>query len=209
MKRRQLRSAIKSISKLPDGQIPGRELLSQLISGWGNDGFAANLDYLEEVAKQSLDNKGPILECGSGASTILLGILSMRRQIPVWSLENSPEWRISVSEVLEANGISGVRICSSPLIEYGEFDWYAPPLAEMPNEFSLVICDGPPGATKGGRYGLLPVMNSRLPVGSTILLDDAGRSDEAEIIRRWESEAAFATQLVSAPGGTFAVMRRR
>jgi hypothetical protein len=209
VRRRQLRTAIKSIRKLPDGEVPSRELLSQLISGWGNDGYAANLDYLEEVAKRSLSCEGPILECGSGASTILLGILSARRQHAVWSLEHSPEWRMRVSEVLEKNGISGARVCSSPLIEYGEFAWYDPPLAEMPKEFSLVICDGPPGSTKGGRYGLLPVMDNRLPVGSTILLDDAGRSDESEIIRRWESEAPFVTQVVSAPGGTFAVMRRR
>jgi hypothetical protein len=207
--RRQLREAIKSIRQLPDGQVPGRELLSQLIQGWSNEGFAANLDYLEEIAKQSLNSDGPILECGSGASTILLGILSARRHIMVWSLENSPEWGLRVSEVLETNGISGVRVCSSPLVEYGEFVWYDPPLAEMPKEFSLVICDGPPGSTRGGRYGLLPVMQDRLPTGSTILLDDAGRSDEAEIIRRWENEASFATQIVSASGGTYAVMRRR
>ena len=207
--RRQLREAIKSIRQLPDGQVPSRELLSQLIKGWSNEGFAANLDYLEEIAKQSLNSDGPILECGSGASTILLGILSARRHIMVWSLENSPEWGLRVSEVLETNGISGVRVCSSPLIEYGEFVWYDPPLAEMPKEFSLVICDGPPGSTRGGRYGLLPVMQDRLPIGSTILLDDAGRSDEAEIIRRWENEASFATQIVSASGGTYAVMRRR
>src|SRR5690349_20751228 len=83
VKRRQLRTAIKNIRKLPAGQVPSRELLSQLISGWGNDGYAANLDYLEEVAKQSLSCDGPILECGSGASTILLGILSARRQLAV------------------------------------------------------------------------------------------------------------------------------
>ncbi len=207
--RRQLRAAIKSIRNLPDGEVPSRNLLSQLISGWGNDGYAANLDYLEEVAKRSLESKGPILECGSGASTILLGILAAQRQLPVWSLEHSSEWRILVSETLKSNGISGVRLCSSPLVEYKEFVWYDPPLAEMPEEFSLVICDGPPGSTKGGRYGLLPVMVERLPVGSTILLDDAGRSDEAEIIRRWESETNFTTEVVTAPGGTFAVMQRR
>lgn len=208
MMRRQLRAAIKNIRKLPAGQVPSRELLSQLIAGWGNDGYAANLDYLEEVAKQSLNSKGPILECGSGASTILLGILAAQKQLPVWSLENSAEWRTLVSDTLNANGISGINVCSSPLIDYGEFVWYDPPLAEMPKEFSLVICDGPPGSTKGGRYGLLPVMIDRLPLGSTVLLDDAGRDDEAAIIRRWESEAKFSTKLVKAPGGTFAVMQR-
>lgn len=29
-------------------------------------------------------------------------------------------------------------------------------------KFSLIICDGPPGGTKGGRSGLVPVMRSKL-----------------------------------------------
>jgi len=52
----------------------------------------------------------------------------------------------------------------------------------------MVICDGPPGATKGGRYGLVPVMKDRLRTGSFILLDDAAREQEQEIARRWMSE---------------------
>ncbi len=206
---RRLRGAIRKIRRLPEGEVPNRDLLSELLTGWSNDGFQANLDYFEEVAKRSIQSTGPILECGSGATTILMGVLSARRQIEVWSLEHYPEWKARVSDVLARNQISGVHVCSVPLVGYGEFDWYDPPLAEMPKEFSLVICDGPPWSTKGGRYGLVPVMGDRLPAGSTILLDDAGRTDEVQTIKRWESNVAFDTQLISAAGGTFAVMQRR
>jgi hypothetical protein len=207
--RRQLRHATRMIAHLPDGQIPGHQLLSELIWGWGNEGYAANLEYLEQVAKSSLSAKGPILECGTGASTILLGSLCARKQIEVWSLEHSPEWRKQVIDTLKRNSISTVHVCASPLVEYGEFVWYDPPLTQMPQEFSLVVCDGPPGTTKGGRYGLLPVMGERLRPGSTILLDDAGRSGEMELIKRWESEVGFETDIVQSQGGAFAVMRRR
>ena len=206
--RRQLRNAVKAIDKLPDGQIPNRQQLSKLIAGWSNEGFAANLEYLEAVAKNSLKTQGPILECGSGATTILLGILCGKRNIEVWSLEHSHEWRERVTEALKENGISGMHVCSSSLKEYGEFVWYDPPLAQMPKEFSLVICDGPPGTTKGGRYGLLPVMGSRLPPGSYILLDDAGRPGEVELIKRWEKEAGFKTDFIKTQDSDYAVMRR-
>lgn len=207
--RRQLRAAIEKMRKLSDGEVPSRQLLSELITAWSNEGYAANLDYLEEVATRAVSTKGPILECGSGVTTILLGILSAQRKAEVWSLEHFPEWRTRVTDVLTYNNIKGVRICSSPLVEYGEFVWYDPPFAEMPKVFSLVVCDGPPGATKGGRYGLLPVMGSRLPAGSIILLDDAGRPAEMEMIERWQSESAFETQVVHSEGGKFALMRRR
>ena len=206
--RRRLRDAIQMIRNLPDGEVPSRQLLSEMMEGWGNEGFAANLEYLEAVAQYSLRTQGPVLECGSGATTLLLGLLCAKRKIEVWSLEHYPEWRDRVSSTLKRNGISGVHVCSSPLVEYGEFVWYDPPLAQMPKEFTLVICDGPPGSTKGGRYGLLPVMGARLPVGTTILLDDAGRPDEAELIKRWEREAGFETNMVSSQGGEFALMRR-
>lgn len=206
--RRQLSRAVKAIGKLPEGQIPNRHQLLQLISGWSNEGYAANLGYLEAVAKSSVMTQGPILECGSGATTILLGILCARRNIEVWSLENSLEWKDRVTKALEHNRISGVRVCASPLVEYGEFVWYDPPLAQMPKEFSLVVCDGPPGTTRGGRYGLIPVMGSRLPPGSTILLDDAGRPGELELIKEWENEAGFETNLIKSQGCEYAVMRR-
>jgi len=207
--RRQLRRAIEKIRRLPQGVVPDRALLSELIVGWGNEGYAANLDYLEEIAKRAVSADGPILECGSGATTILLGVLCASRQIEVWSLEHSNEWRARIVELLERSGITGSRVCSAPLVEHGEFDWYDPPLAKMPKSFSLVICDGPPGSTKGGRYGLLPIMNDRLPRGSYVLVDDASRPAESEMVERWEREFQFETQVVDAAGGKFAVMRRR
>ena len=58
----------------------------------------------------------------------------------------------------------------------------------MPRSFSLVICDGPPSRTLGGRYGLVPVMRTRLKAGCVILLDDAEREHERQIARLWQTE---------------------
>ena len=52
----------------------------------------------------------------------------------------------------------------------------------------MVICDGPPSTTRGGRYGMGSVLRGRLPSGATILLDDASRSDETRIAAQWVSE---------------------
>jgi hypothetical protein len=206
--RHQLRQAVRKIERLLPGQLPSRKLLAELIAGWSNDGFVANLEYLNTVAERALDTQGPILECGSGVTTILLGLLCGQRKIDVWSLEHFPQWQRRVSDVIEANRISGVRICAAPLIEYGEFVWYDSPLDQMPDEFSLVICDGPPGTTKGGRYGLLPIMDQRLPRGARVLLDDANRPGEMELIRRWEEEFGFETELIASQDHKFALMRR-
>ena len=205
--RRRLNSAIREIGSLAAGRLPSRALLGSLIEGWSNDGYVANIDYLEEVARRTIETRGSILECGSGVTTILMGTLCAKLKTRVWSLENSAEWRKRIMKVLSTNGVSSAHICYAPLSDYGDYSWYDPPLADLPNEFSLVICDGPPGATKGGRYGLLPVMRERFHEGTTVLLDDAGRPGEIDLIRRWESEERFESNITDRAGHVFAVMR--
>jgi len=207
-RRRQLNRAISRIAGLGKDELPSRDLLSELIIGWDNEGYVANLDYLEEVARSSIQTNGNILECGSGVTTVLLGLLCARRKIQVWSLEHSSEWQERIAEALETNGISDTHVCFSPLIEYDRFTWYNPPLTQMPKEFSLVVCDGPPGTTRGGRFGLLPVMIDRLTEECVVLLDDAGRPGELELIKRWEAEYDFRTTRIDRSNHSFAMIRR-
>jgi len=203
---RTFRRAVAGISKLAPGEGPSRQLLNDLIVSWGNEGFAARLDYLEEVARQAASVSGPILECGSGLTTVLMGLLAGRRGVETWSLEHFPDWRTRVMSTVARFQIPNVHICLSPLREYGEFDWYFAPLEQMPGEFDLVICDGPPGNTKGGRYGLWPVIGDRLSSRAVILLDDADRPGEAEVLQRWATQANL--KIASASDGTFAVITR-
>ena len=156
------------------------------------------MDYLEEVSHQAVKAPGPSLECGSGLTTIMVGLLAGRRGIDTWSLEHCPEWRARVRQALQQFDIPNVQVCLAPLQSLSDFDWYDAPLAEMPSEFRLVICDGPPGSTTGGRYGLLPLMRDRLPEGSVILLDDAARAgDHCQLdwILGSESQAQLASLL--------------
>ena len=60
--------------------------------------------------------------------------------------------------------------------------------ANFLRRISLVICDGPPSSTRGGRFGLVPVLRENLAPGFRILLDDARRPGEREVLRRWASE---------------------
>jgi predicted O-methyltransferase YrrM len=198
--------AIRQLTFLPVGQLPSRQLLVDLQAGWGNESFAARTDYLEEVVTRASNTGGPILECGTGLTTILLGCLAGRRGIETWSLEHLPEWHTQMTKTLRRYGIPHTHVCFAPLHDYNGFYWYDPPLATLPKGFDLVICDGPPGTTPGNRYGLMPVLGERLAAGSLILLDDADRPGEAEVLRSWASEADLTVRLRELPTGTFAVL---
>ncbi len=164
-------------------------LWTDAIFGWGNERWSAEARYLSEVVRASEKSKGPILECGSGLTTLLMGEVAARRGIQLHSLEHDADWHARVSQALEHFGLERVvTVHLSPLREFGPFDWYDAPLASMPNDFSLVICDGPPGATRGGRSGMLPVMHEKLGKSFSILLDDANRPAEGQLVQDWTRE---------------------
>lgn len=206
---RTFRRAVAEVMSLEPGRVPSRETLGRLLTGWDNDGMAADLDYVEEVARMATETEGPVLECGSGLTTVILGLLAGRRGVSTWSMEHHPEWQARVAGILQQHNIPGVNVCLAPLKDYGQFSWYELPATGLPDKFRLVICDGPPESTPGGRYGLVPVIGSRLAVGAQILLDDANRPSESEALRRWAAETGASVSLREMPTGSFALVTCR
>lgn len=202
-----LGAAVRWFRQLGERELPSAEMLSHLERGWDEDGFRATGGYLEEVAKRALETDGPILEIGSGLTTVLLGLLSERRRIEVWTLEHLPQFHGITRLKLQRHHISDDHLLLAPLTDYGEFVWYDAPLHEMPKDFRLVIADAPPGDTKGGRYGLMPVMREHLAHDALILLDDAHRPDEQAVLRRWASEYNLSHELRSRDQKSWAVCR--
>lgn len=206
IRERYFDKAMKALTSLPPGQVPSRGLLRDLQKGWGNEEFAARIDYLEEIASRASRIDKPILECGAGLSTIILGWLAGRRGVNVLTLEHIESWYERISGTLLRYQVPGVDINLAPLHDYEGFSWYKVPSAKVPDHFGLVICDGPPGTTQGNRYGLMPVLGHHLTAGSTILLDDAERAGEMEVLRRWSAEHPVRTTIKETPSGTFAVV---
>jgi len=182
---------------------PGNSVLNALVYGWGNENWSAHSAYLAACVGGALAARGAILECGSGLSTLLIGTIAQRRGTQHWALEHAEGWATKVQRSLHAYGIGAVNLCRAPLRDFGEFSWYDAPVAAMPERMALVICDGPPGDTKGGRYGMVPKMAARLAAGCVILLDDAHRQEEMTIARRWASELPATTERCGPAEGYF------
>lgn len=179
-----------------DALPPDSTLLTELIDAWGNAGWIARESYLRECLAIALTSPGPTLECGSGLSTLLLGAVAQRVGYEHWVLEHLPEWGVKVERHAARHSLRSVRLCTAPLRDYAGYAWYDPPLADMPHAFALVVCDGPPAGTAGGRYGLVPIMRGHLAPGCVILLDDAEREHERTIARRWQQELGATHQLI-------------
>ena len=202
---RRLGAAIRRLSLNGDSQAPSRDVLSELARGWGEDGYRAVGGYLEEVAQWAAEARGPVLEIGSGLTTLILGTLVRRRGLPVWTLEHHPEYFRNTEAKLKRYDLTNVHLTLAPLRDYGDFCWYDPPLDLLPRDFGLVIADGPPGDVKGGRFGLLPVLHSHFAPEVVILLDDAERVQEAAVLRKWASEFELSHQLHARDGKAWAI----
>jgi hypothetical protein len=193
----RLDAAMRRFAADPEASLTaGNGLLGELIEGWGNSGWSAQQDYLRACLEAALTTSGPILECGSGLSTLLLGAVARQRGCEHWALEHMEPWAAKIEKCVARHDLRATRICVAPLRRYAGFDWYDPPLASMQRAFSLVVCDGPPAHTRGGRYGLLPVMRNHLAPGCVILLDDAEREHERAIAWRWQAEAGASHEVV-------------
>lgn len=171
--------------------MPSDRLLRTLVYNWGNVGFSADIRYLKFWLRETLTTTDrTVLECGSGLTTLLLGVVADRQSHTHLSLEHDSGWYERMHGTLNAEGVKNTTVHYCPLKDYGEFEWYGISDVGIPDEpvIDFVICDGPPAQTRGGRVGLPYVLGSRFADGCIIAADDAHRTGEREIMSRWMSD---------------------
>ncbi len=179
-----LRRAFQGMAAADDA-IPDAASLRLAREGWGNTGCSASVQLCRRLCELAIDDRGPILECGSGLTTLLLAHLSARTGRPVTTFEHEPAWYSRVRRWLKRLRLSAPLLLQRPLVSHGTFDWYDLSEDDLPAGITLVLCDGPPGWSRGGRFGLLPITYDKLADRCTILLDDFGRERERTIAVDW------------------------
>ncbi|HXF24248.1 MAG TPA: hypothetical protein VN602_06995 [Gemmatimonadaceae bacterium] len=185
---RTLDRALKRLGRARLGSGAPYLALTDAVYGWGNEGWSADEDYLRRLMSEATAAKGTILECGSGLSTLLIAGIAKQTGVAFHSLEHNAEWRKRVTGALSGHALTAYStVHYAPLQSYGQFDWYSIP-DSLPANISLIICDGPPSDTVGGRHGVVPALRSRMARTCTILMDDANRSGEVEIMEQWERD---------------------
>ncbi len=185
-------------SKVENDEKINKRLIKKLIFAWGNEGFSAKEDYLEACLNHTLKTNSSILECGSGLTTILMGFIAKKRGIKMITLEHSDFWAKKVQHYLQKYKLDTVILFNTPLKDFGDFEWYdVNYLTYDIKELGLIICDGPPGNTKGGRYGLIPIMKKFIKKHCIILVDDMIRDKEKVMINDWKKIIDFEIEIIN------------
>lgn len=122
----------RGIHKIQSGQYE-REDVVGLIDEWGNESFSAGHEFLAACIEVAQQAQGPILECGSGVSSLAMAATGAE----VHALEHDPAWISKVVEARDRLGLETLHVHYAPLKD----GWYSG--VEWP-DCDIVVCDGPP-----------------------------------------------------------------
>lgn len=205
----------KLVSVLRRERAANPGLIEKMRRAWGNEGFSAHPSYLREVAARVAQSDGPILECGTGLTTLVAGVVAEARGLSVVSLEQDRKWLARAQRALSRNGVRNVELHYAPLRRYQDYVWYDIGSIALPKRLGLVICDGPwvsteetdPAAHANWRYGVLPVLRNSGIAVRELLLDDSSESRGPDVLQRWSSEFGVRPELLRAPDGDCALIR--
>ena len=158
--------------------------------------WAASADLLRELASIVMARRPTVVvETGSGTSTVVIaGCLERLGDGHLWSLEHLPSFARETQDLLAVSGFQDrATIVDAPLVDVrmGEGTWRWYDLSALPatGPIELLLVDGPPGDTGPlARYPALPMLLDRLAPHAAILVDDAARPDEQEMVARWCAE---------------------
>lgn len=167
------------------------DILQRLVYLWGNEGWSGLSAYLMACLQHANNSSGYILECGSGLSTILMGIIVKSKGVHILSLENSKKWEKRTNWYLKHFNLNNASILYSPIVDRGRYQWYKIEENTFPEKVSLVILDGPPGEIKGGRTGFFPECKDLIVKDAIILVDDVERKEEMEMVIEFSASMNF------------------
>ena len=179
--------------------------------GWAMD--ATNILTLLDV----VDSTRPdlIVELGGGTSSIWLGyVLEQRGSGRVVSIDHDPHYALSTLANVRRHGLEQfVEVRTAPLVKSPvlghETSWYDPAVFDDVQDIDLLLVDGPPKATGPmSRYPALPVLEKRMSSRAVVLLDDAHREDEKEIVRRWCEQMPALGRIDGVAGDHVAILVR-
>lgn len=179
-------------------------------------GWAISPDFgvllLAEILKKKPQR---VLELGSGVSTLLIAYcLEKAGHGRVVSFDHDLNYCEKSRDRVKEHQLGNIaEVVHAPLREVqlnqGKWDWYDTARMDPDFKIDLLVIDGPPGQIQDiSRYPALPLLHEYFSDDITILLDDAGRTDEQSIVSMWIREfPEFVHEYVSAEKGA-AILRR-
>jgi hypothetical protein len=145
----------------------------------------AILAILNEIV---INERRVVVECGSGNSTVFMARLFAQHAINgrIESIDHDSGWAALTQAALVREGLERfATVTHAPLVD----GWYDRRRLPTCRQIDLLVIDGPPAYDPGLELAREPALDAfwdQLAPDATIVLDDAGRAFERNIIASWE-----------------------
>ena len=147
--------------------------------------YGALEDVLAISVKLAREATGPIIEAGSGLTTILMAAATKHT---VYCLEHSPLYAEQLRHLVTESGVDGIGLCVCPVSD----GWYDLSGKTLPERFSFGLNDGPPRQV-GSRAGFMRHFGHRT---RTIVCDDAEDPEYRAYLTTWAADHDFSAVFV-------------
>jgi predicted O-methyltransferase YrrM len=159
-------------------------------------GWAISPDIAKTIAEVIFETKPNIVvSLGSGVSDLVVGYsLQKVGNGQLYSIEHDHEYAEKTRRTIDLHNLNDfVKVETAELVNYTidnkEWKWYGYDIEKLPGKINLLIIDGPPGNTQHlARYPALPLLHKYMAEGCIIILDDAIRDQEKEIMAMWAAQ---------------------
>lgn len=148
------------------------DLINEAAEAAGNHVHVPNGDFLVSCIEFARQAKLPVLELGSGLSTVLMAAAGAK----VVALDESSEWAETTDRMAQKAGVDGnVTIWHAPIAG----GWYTVPPG-LGNDFAFLVVDGPEDVYS--RFAFIQALPS---IPRVVIFDDMDRPEMAERARQW------------------------
>jgi predicted O-methyltransferase YrrM len=168
-------------------------------------GFAASPDLLKKISEAVLEKKPElVVEASSGVSTLLIAYCLKRQgHGKVICLEHDEKYASITRGLIKTHGLEDIaEVLHAPLVSFriNDSDWLWYDTYELESyiknsqnqKIDLFIVDGPPkNVQEFARFPALPVLFERMSDDCVIILDDAKRNDEQQVVSMWKKMFEF------------------
>lgn len=160
--------------------------------------WVASPDLLAILSALILDHQPKVVFEAGGGKTTVISAYSLKKLGAghVYAVDHIEKFADITREEIERHGLSDyATVIYAPLVAH-EIDgepwlWYDRDTFSMVDNIDLLVVDGPPqydNPQSLARYPALPLLRDKVTPDCLMLMDDADREDETQVMTRWEAE---------------------
>lgn len=171
----------------------------RMVADWGNP-YSASHELLEALYWVAKEASGPILETGSGLSSLVMAAANPHQM--VHALEHDLDWLKRTARAAEYLKVDNLTLHWAPLKSHApNLIWYGI-TTELPEKFAVALCDGP--QRRFGRAGFYRLMSDRI-ADAIVLADDANDRGELSLLEEWARGVGRAVHVMGSGDRKYAV----